>query len=235
MDPWPSTSDLDSLVEWALQRFGDGLRVATSLGVEDIVVLDAVDRAARRLDTWPRAFLLDTGRLHEETLAFLDSVLARYAVPVDVFVPDTESAESLLREQGPFGFRSSIEARMRCCEVRKMGPLRRALEGASAWMTGLRREQSPTRAGAEILEHDATNGLVKLNPLAHWSEAQLHEHVRARGLPLHPLHELGYPSIGCAPCTRRVEPGDDPRAGRWWWESPEHKECGLHPLRARAR
>lgn len=234
LDSSVDVTDLDSVVEWAILRFGRGLRVATSLGIEDMIVLDAIDRVARRLGTWPRAFLLDTGRLHEETLEFLDFALSRYSVPIDVFVPDALEVESLLREQGPFGFRASIESRKRCCEVRKIHPLKRALAEASAWMTGLRRAQSPTRAEIAVVEQDLVHGLVKLNPLAHWGDEDVRQRSEARRLRLHPLHARGFPSIGCAPCTRAVAPGDDPRAGRWWWESPEHKECGLHPLRAQA-
>jgi phosphoadenosine phosphosulfate reductase len=137
--------------------------------------------------------------------------------------------EQLLREKGPFSFRESLANRHECCHIRKVEPLGRALAGLSGWITGLRREQSVTRADLHPIETDpVNNGLLKINPLLDWSEAQVWEYAEARNLPVNRLHRRGYPSIGCAPCTRPVQPGEHPRAGRWWWENPEHKECGLH-------
>jgi phosphoadenosine phosphosulfate reductase len=228
--PGVDVDDLDAVVRAAVATHGSRLAVASSLGVEDMVVLDAVARAARELGQAPRAFVLDTGRLHESTLLFLSRVRATYAVTIDVLYPSAEGVERLVREQGPYGFRDSIEARKACCAARKLEPLARALEGASAWMTGLRRAQSPTRAAVEVVEVDAARPtLLKLNPLAHWDDARVWAYVARHGVPVHPLHAEGFPSIGCEPCTRAVAPGEDPRAGRWWWESPEHKEGGLHP------
>jgi phosphoadenosine phosphosulfate reductase len=179
-----------------------------------------------------RVFALDTGRLHPETYEVMEEVRRRYGVRIESYFPERESVEALVREKGLFSFRLSVAERKECCAIRKVEPLRRALQGRAAWVTGLRREQSVTRADVEVLEMDeAHGGIAKLNPLAAWSEAQVWEYARAHRVPTNVLHARGFPSIGCAPCTRAIAPGEDPRAGRWWWEAPEHKECGLH-LRA---
>src|SRR5437764_13755162 len=160
----------------------------------------------------------------------MEAVRRRYRISIETFFPEREVVEALERERGFFSFRESVAARKECCAIRKLEPLSRALAGREAWVTGLRREQSPARATVETVEIDE-RGLFKLNPLADWSEAQVWKYARERQVPLNPLHAQGYPSIGCAPCTRAVAPGEDVRAGRWWWESPDHKECGLHPER----
>ncbi len=217
------------LLRFALATYGDGLRIACSLGVEDMVVLHEAARAGAELGVVPRVFLLDTGRLHQETYDLLDRAREKYGVPIEAYFPDTVRVEELVRRQGANGFYASIDARKECCAVRKLGPLSRALAGARAWVTGLRREQSPTRGGVEIVEVDAqAKDRLKLSPLAAWTEAEVWAFAEAKGVPTHALHARGFPSIGCAPCTRAVEKGEDVRAGRWWWESPEHKECGLH-------
>jgi phosphoadenosine phosphosulfate reductase len=217
------------LLRFALETYGDGLRIACSLGVEDMVVLHEAARAAADVGKVPRVFLLDTGRLHQETYDLLDRARARYDVPIEVYFPDTVRVEELVRRQGANGFYASIDARKECCAVRKLGPLSRALVGARAWVTGLRREQSPTREGVAVVEVDAQSpDRLKLSPLAAWTEAEVWAFAKANDVPTHALHSQGFPSIGCAPCTRAVAPGEDVRAGRWWWESPEHKECGLH-------
>jgi phosphoadenosine phosphosulfate reductase len=221
-----SDSPYDVLRE-ALDQFGDELRIACSFGVEDMIVLHEAARAGRDLARVPRVFLLDTGRLHQETFDLVDHVRSRYDVSVDVFAPDAREVEALVRLKGPNSFYRSQADRQECCRIRKLGPLGRALEGARAWATGLRREQSPTRADVARREVDE-RGLVKLNPLAAWTEVQVWQFVRDNDVPTHALHRAGYTSIGCAPCTRAIAPGEDVRAGRWWWESPEHKECGLH-------
>lgn len=219
-----------SLVEAALSTFGAELRIATSLGAEDMVVLHLVAAASRRLGVVPRVFLLDTGRLHQETYDHAARAQERYGLPIEVFFPEPIAVESLVRKSGVNGFYRSVEERKACCGVRKLGPLSRALAGASAWVTGLRREQSPTRADVATVEVDEANGgLLKVNPLASWTSEDVRRFAAANDVPLHVLHAAGYPSIGCAPCTRAVQPGEDARAGRWWWENPEHKECGLHP------
>ncbi len=223
---------LDAIVAAAVARFGDRLRVASSFGVEDMVVIDAVAAASEKQTARPRVFLLDTGRLHQQTFDLIDRVRARYGLPILLFAPDAQEVEALVNADGPNGFYASVEARKACCNVRKVRPLARALAGAEAWMTGLRRDQSNSRATTSATEIDEAHGsILKINPLYDWSDAQLWERVRARDIPTHPLHDAGYPSIGCAPCTRAVAKGEHPRAGRWWWEDEAaHKECGLHPV-----
>jgi phosphoadenosine phosphosulfate reductase len=221
------TSARDALRR-AFVEHRDRLRIACSLGVEDVVVLaEAVD-IARELELTPSVFMLDTGRLHDETYGFAESIEARFRLRLTVLSPDAEATARWVQTHGINGFYLSLAARRACCSVRKSEPLARALDGATAWVTGLRREQSPTRADVAAFERDE-RGLVKVSPLFDWSEADVWAHVRARALPTHPLHARGFPSIGCAPCTRAIAPGEHPRAGRWWWESPESKECGLHP------
>ena len=210
---------------WAESRFGAEAAIASSFAVEDVVLIDLAARHAPSL----RLFTLDTGRLHPETYEVMELVRRRYGARIEAFFPDRGEVEALVREQGLFSFRQSVEARKECCFIRKVEPLGRALAGRAAWATGLRREQSITRTAVEVLERDLGHGgIVKLNPLAAWTEAQVWSYAREHRLPVNALHERGFPSIGCAPCTRAVGPGEDARAGRWWWESPEHKECGLH-------
>lgn len=215
----------EDLLRWAFAEFGDGLAIASSFGAEDQVLLDI---ASRVTDT-PRVFTLDTGRLPEETYALIDRSRERYGVDIETYFPDTTAVEEMERSEGVNLFYRSIEDRKRCCGVRKMEPLRRAMAGLDGWVCGLRREQAVTRAEVAKVEIDAGNGsILKFNPLADWSTAQLWDYIRANDVPYNELHDRGYPSIGCAPCTRAVAEGEDIRAGRWWWESPEHKECGLH-------
>jgi phosphoadenosine phosphosulfate reductase len=216
----------------ALRAFGDDLRIACSLGVEDMVVLHEAARAAKDLAVTPRVFLLDTGRLHQETYDLVDRARDKYGFALEVYAPDTVSVESLVRKKGPNSFYRSVDDRRECCAIRKLGPLARALAGARAWATGLRRDQGPTRTDVRVVEQDVANGgLLKLNPLAHWSSDRVWAFAREHRVPTHALHAQGYPSIGCAPCTRAVAEGQDSRAGRWWWEDPNHKECGLHSRR----
>ena len=213
------------VLAWADSRFGARGAIASSFGVEDVVLIDLAAQHAPRL----RLFTLDTGRLPPETYEVMEAVRVRYGISIEAYFPLREPVEQLEREKGFFSFRQSVAARKECCAVRKLEPLSRALADAAAWLTGLRREQSVTRAGVELVERDQANGgILKLNPLASWTEAQVWQYARERALPVNALHARGYPSIGCAPCTRAVEPGEDVRAGRWWWELPEHKECGLH-------
>ncbi len=214
----------EAILAWAVGRFGSAVGLATSFSAEDSVLIDAARSAAPRVVL----FAIDTGRLPEETYLVAEEWRRRGA-KVRWFFPQREAVERLENDDGPLSFRWSLEHRHACCAVRKVEPLGRALAGLSAWVTGLRREQSATRTDVEVVELDqAHGGLVKLNPLAAWSEAQVWARIRERRLPYSALHDKGYPSIGCAPCTRAIQPGEHPRAGRWWWESPEHKECGLH-------
>jgi phosphoadenosine phosphosulfate reductase len=221
----------EAVLAWAESRFGTAAAIASSFGVEDVVLIDLAARHAPRM----RVFTLDTGRLHPETYEVMEEVRRRYRVRIESWFPERAAVEELVREKGHFSFRLSVADRKECCAIRKVEPLRRALQGCAAWVTGLRREQSVTRTGVEVLEIDeAHGGIAKLNPLAAWSEAQVWEYARERHLPTNALHGRGFPSIGCAPCTRAIAPGEDPRAGRWWWEAPEQKECGLHPRGAGA-
>lgn len=225
------TKSLGDVLRWALERFGRDVRIACSLGVEDSILVHEAARVGQALAIKPRVFLLDTGRLHDETLAFAERVRVRYedAIELDVLFPQAPLVESLVKKQGLLGFRHSVDARKECCHVRKVEPLSRALAGARAWITGMRREQAVTRSQLRVIERDANHGgILKINPLASFTEAQAWAWARENNVPTHPLHAKGYRSIGCAPCTRAVEEGEDVRAGRWWWEDPQHKECGLH-------
>ena len=204
---------------------GGTIKLACSFSVEDVVIIDMVAELGLPVGV----FALDTGRLHEETYEVADALAERYRIGIEWFFPRQESVEKLLREKGAFSFRESLENRHECCHIRKVEPLGRALKGLAGWVTGLRREQSVTRTGLAPIEIDETNGgILKINPLLEWTEAQVWEYAEKRRVPVNRLHRQGYPSIGCAPCTRPVAPGEHPRAGRWWWENPEHKECGLH-------
>lgn len=198
--------------------------LASSFGAEDMVLMDLVARTRLPI----RVFTLDTGRLPQETHDLIQRSRERYRIPIDVFVPAASEVEAYLREHGPNAFYESVSLRQRCCAIRKTEPLRRALAGARAWVTGLRRAQGVTRADVAIESFDAVHGIAKFNPLADWSDEEVWSYLRTHEVPWNALHDRGYPSIGCAPCTRAVAPGEDLRAGRWWWEDPEHKECGLH-------
>ena len=215
----------EEIHRWADAEFGASAVIASSFGVEDVVVIDLASRHAPHIGV----FSLDTGRLPPETYEVMEQVRRHYGIRIETYFPDRAAVEALENEKGFFSFRRSVEERKECCAIRKLEPLSRALAGKRAWVTGLRREQSVTRAGIEAVELDAAHGgILKLNPLARWTEAQVWRYACDRSVPVNALHERGYPSIGCAPCTRAVAPGEDVRAGRWWWESPEHKECGLH-------
>ena len=198
--------------------------LASSFGAEDMVLIDLIARHELPI----RIFTLDTGRLHEETYALIDRVRDRYKIPVTVHAPDASALQAFVEENGVNAFYRGVELRKACCAIRKTEPLARALAGMRAWITGLRRAQSMTRSDIEIEEFDSVHSLRKFNPLVDWSDDAVWTHLRANSVPYNPLHDRGFPSIGCAPCTRAIEPGEDIRAGRWWWEEPEHKECGLH-------
>ncbi|APG28536.1 phosphoadenosine phosphosulfate reductase [Syntrophotalea acetylenivorans] len=199
--------------------------LACSFSVEDVVLIDILHKVAREV----RVFALDTGRLNEETYEVAEALLERYALSIDWYFPERQAVEQLEREKGLFSFRASLDNRHECCRIRKVEPLRRALSGKGGWITGLRRAQSVTRTELASIEVDQANGgLLKINPLLNWSDEQVWDYAKEHRLPVNRLHRQGYPSIGCAPCTRPVREGEHPRAGRWWWENPEHKECGLH-------
>ena len=221
-------ADLDSLdltgrLRRVAERFPGRVVFSTSLGQEDQVITDAIWRA----DLPIRVFTLDTGRLFEETYALIDATRARHGRPIEVFFPDTPEVEALTGARGHHSFRESVEFRKECCHIRKVRPLQRALQGAEVWITGLRREQSANRQTMRVIEWDAGYELLKCNPLIDWdTDAMLH-YLSAHDVPQNPLHARGFVSIGCAPCTRAIAAGEDPRDGRWWWETSK-KECGLH-------
>lgn len=212
------------IIDLALAAFGDKIALASSLGAEDQVLTHIIARK----DPPVRIFTLDTGRMFPESYELLERTSSHYGIGIEVFFPDHREVERMVNEKGINLFYERIENRRLCCGIRKVEPLRRAFSGLEAWICGLRREQSVTRHTVEFAEWDEGNGLVKINPLAEWTEGQLWEYIKENNIPYHALHDKGFPSIGCQPCTRAVKPGEDVRAGRWWWEEPEKKECGLH-------
>ena len=214
----------ETILRWAAAQFPGRVGLASSLGVEDQALTDMLARSGAEISV----FTLDTGRLFPETYQLIEQTRARYGVSIQVLFPQSEAVEEMVNRHGVNLFMETVELRKKCCHVRKIEPLRRALKGLDAWMTGLRREQSITRHEVAVIEWDQGHGLVKLNPLAAWSEDQVWAYVREHNVPYNPLHDRGFPSIGCSSCTRAVQPGDDPRSGRWWWEQPEQRECGLH-------
>ncbi|MBW6478474.1 MAG: phosphoadenylyl-sulfate reductase [Bacteroidales bacterium] len=205
-------------------RFGKKIRFASSMGVEDQVITHMI--ADNQLPI--EVFTLDTGRMFPETYEVIEKTQARYKLKISVYFPDSQDVENMVNEKGINLFYHSIENRKLCCGIRKIKPLKRALEGMDAWITGLRREQSPTRKDMQVVEWDEGNKLIKVNPLLEWSEKQTWDFIKENKIPYNTLHDKGFPSIGCQPCTRAIMPGEDVRSGRWWWENPETKECGLH-------
>lgn len=199
--------------------------LACSFSIDDVVLIDLLKNSLNDI----RVFAIDTGRLNEATYETAESVSERYGLKIDWYFPAREAVEKMERNKGLFSFRESLENRKECCFIRKVEPLQRALSGAAGWITGLRREQSLSRTALEPLEHDFINGdLLKINPLTFWSTQQVWDYAKLERVPINRLHQQGYTSIGCAPCTRAVGHAEHPRAGRWWWEDSEHQECGLH-------
>jgi phosphoadenosine phosphosulfate reductase len=223
-------SDLTSLIdatEQTLTRIAADFSpavFASSLAAEDMVLTDMILKAKLPIGI----FSLETGRLHQETLAVLDKVKTRYDHDITLYRPQPEAVAAYVEQNGLNAFYNSVEMRRECCRIRKVEPLGRALAGNKAWITGQRRAQSTTRAELHVQEDDAAHAMTKFNPLADWSEQDVWDYIRANDVPYNALHDQGYPSIGCEPCTRAVQPGEDVRAGRWWWENPDSKECGLH-------
>ena len=214
----------EEILEKALELFGNKVTFATSMGAEDQVITHMLAKISKSANI----FTLDTGRVFPETYDLLHRTVNRYGLQIKSYYPDTMQVEEMVNSKGINLFYESIENRKLCCHVRKIVPLRRALTGMDAWITGLRREQSVTRTDLKIVEWDAGNGLIKINPLLEWSEEQVWDYIKINSIPYNKLHDQGFPSIGCQPCTRAIEKGEDLRAGRWWWELPESKECGLH-------
>ncbi len=216
------------LLALVLTRFGSRIALASSFSAEDQVITDMICRAVRR----PPVFTLDTGRLPQETYDVMEETRDRYGLEIEVLFPDSRLVGDMVARKGPNLFYRSVDDRKLCCHVRKVEPLRRRLQHLDAWICGLRTGQSPTREKVQRVQRDETFDLIKINPLADWTTEQVWDYITEHNVPYNRLHDMGYPSIGCAPCTRAVGPGDDIRAGRWWWEMPEHKECGLHAGKA---
>ncbi len=216
-------SALEQALAEIAQRYSPAA-LANSLQAEDMVLTHAIATAGLSIGI----FVLDTGRLHAETLDLIDEIRDRYALDVEVYTPQAPAVANYVQFHGRDAFYRGLELRKRCCEIRKVEPLTRALAGKRAWITGQRRAQAASRAELPEHEFDTAHGLEKFNPLAAWTEDEVWQYVRAHHVPYNRLYEESYPSIGCAPCTRPVLPGEDARAGRWWWEQPETKECGLH-------
>lgn len=197
---------------------------ANSLGAEDMVLTDLIVREKLAIES----FSLDTGRLPQQTYELIAKVQQHYGLKLKLYYPRHELIEAYTREHGINAFYESVELRKACCHARKVEPLRRALAGKRAWITGMRAQQSATRQDLPVQTYDESNGLEKFNPLADWSEKEVWTYLKQHRVPYNALHDQGYPSIGCAPCTRAITPGEDVRSGRWWWENPESRECGLH-------
>ncbi len=212
------------VISWANNTFKEGLVFASSFGAEDQVITDIILEVNPEI----RIVTLDTGRLFPETYQLISKTQMHYAKSIEVFFPNYVQVEEMVAKYGINLFYDSVENRKLCCHVRKIEPLKRALMGAKAWICGLRKDQSVTRLSSSVVEWDTANNILKINPLIDWSEEQIWEYIRKKGVPYNKLHDTGFPSIGCQPCTRAIAKGEDIRSGRWWWENPEHKECGLH-------
>ncbi len=214
----------EQIIKFAYDQFGSRVNFASSLGEEDQIITDMIAKVAPKIEV----FTLDTGRLFQETYDLIAKTQKRYPISFKIYYPDTSAVEKMVKEKGINLFYESVDNRKLCCGIRKVEPLARALKNVDAWITGVRRAQSLTRTTTEIFEWDEANQKIKINPLAYWSLDDVHEYIKANNVDVNPLHAKGFVSIGCAPCTRAIKEGEDIRAGRWWWEQPESKECGLH-------
>lgn len=215
----------ETVIKWAMDVFGDRVAVASSFGADDVVLIDM----AVRINPDVRVFTLDTGRLPYETYDVMDRIKEKYNLKIEVCFPDKNSISRMVETEGFNLFYKGIEARQLCCRVRKVEPLKEKLRELDAWVCGLRRDQAVTRTDVKKVEIDAFGGnIIKVNPLTDWNEELVWDYIKKNDVPYNKLHDKNYPSIGCAPCTRAVNPGEDIRAGRWWWENPDMKECGLH-------
>lgn len=214
----------EDIIRLAVKEFGSRLTFASSLGEEDQVITHMISLIAPQTTI----FTLDTGRLFPETYDLLAKIEKRYSRSVEIYFPDAKAIEQMVAQKGINLFYQSVENRKLCCSLRKVEPLKRALKNVDAWMCGLRREQSVTRSDIQIFELDPVNERIKINPLVNWTLAQVRDFIKVNQVDVNPLHANGFVSIGCAPCTRAIKPGEDIRAGRWWWELTDQKECGLH-------
>ena len=218
------TADPATVLRFFIEKFGDQIALSSSLSIEDQALTDMIVK----IDKSAKIFTLDTGRLFPETYQLIDKTNMQYGIHIKIYFPENKHIEEMVDENGINLFYDSIEKRKRCCHIRKIEPLQRAFASLDAWICGLRREQSITRKDVQMIEWDEMNGLLKINPLINWTEEQTWNYIKQHHVPYNTLHDKGFPSIGCEPCTRAVKEGEDIRAGRWWWEDPDHKECGLH-------
>lgn len=217
-------SSAQDVIKYFLKEYKGTIALSSSLAAEDQALTDILLKE----DKEAKIFTLDTGRLHPETYDVMDATNLKYNIKIDVFFPNENSVQELYQTQGVNGQYESIEKRKNCCGIRKIEPLKRALKGLDIWITGLRASQSVTRIEMPLVEYDAHFDVIKINPIINWSEEDVWNYIKENKVPYNKLHDKGFPSIGCAPCTRAIKEGEDIRAGRWWWENPEHKECGLH-------
>lgn len=212
------------LLSWVLTEYKGEIALSSSFSIEDQVLTDMICK----IDPSTRIFTLDTGRLFPETYTLIEKTKQKYNIDIEIFFPNYTDVENMVNRHGINLFYKSVECRKLCCNVRKIEPLKRAFTGLKVWICGLRQEQSITRYGLKPIEWDGNNNLIKISPLAIWTEQNVWEYIRQNNVPYNELHDHGFPSIGCQPCTRAIKAGEDIRAGRWWWETPENKECGLH-------
>src|SRR5436190_5438643 len=215
-----------NILKWAIDTYGLRIGLASSFGAEDLVLIDMMVKINKEKT---KVFTLDTGRLNQETYDVMDEIRRKYGIQIIVYFPEQNEVEQMVRIKGMNVMYESVENRKLCCEIRKVHPLNRALDNLDCWITGLRREQTTMRSDVKKIEIDYSHGnIVKVNPLADWTHEMVWDYIHKNNVPYNKLHDIGYPSIGCEPCTRAVTPNEDPRSGRWWWENAAHKECGLH-------
>jgi|SRR5690606_17009256 len=216
--------DARQIIQFITDTYGEKAVFSTSFGIEDQVITHMLAEA----ETKASVFTLETGRLFPETYYVWNRTLEKYGLPIKAYYPNTTAVERLVTEKGPSSFYESVENRKECCYIRKIEPLKRAIQGYEVWITGIRAEQSANREDMDFIEWDDANQIIKIHPLFHWTLSEVEDFLKQHHVPYNPLHDKGFPSIGCQPCTRAIRPGEDFRAGRWWWEDRSKKECGLH-------
>ncbi|MBE9467347.1 MAG: phosphoadenylyl-sulfate reductase [Bacteroidetes bacterium] len=214
----------EQIIAFFIEKYNDKIALSSSLGAEDQILTHMI----ASINKSTKIFTLDTGRCFQESYDLIDKTNKKYDIKIQIYFPDNEQVEKMVNEKGANLFYKSVENRKLCCKIRKLEPLQRAFKSLDVWICGLRQAQSITRINAKLVEWDEKNNLIKLNPLIEWTEEQVWKYIKEKDIPYNVLHDKGYPSIGCKPCTRAIEKGEDLRAGRWWWEAPESKECGLH-------
>lgn len=214
----------EAIIRYINRNYGREAVFSTSFGIEDQVITHMLEEAKAEIDI----FTLETGRLFPETYKVWNRTLEKYGLPIKAYYPNTEAVEKMVTEKGPSSFYNSVEDRKECCYIRKIEPLKRAVKGYKVWITGIRADQSANREDMTPVEWDEANGIIKIHPLFYWTLANVEDFLKANHIPYNALHDKGFPSIGCQPCTRAIQPGEDFRAGRWWWEDKSKKECGLH-------